>query len=223
MEQTNRPIGRREAHKRATREELRTAARQLFAAQGYEATTVREIARAAGVTERTFYRYFDGKEALLAEQARSWIDRVEDAIGRRPAEEPPFAAVREALLAIAPEAAADLGSARFWQPEMRRAARIAQPVLPRPWRLLEDSIAAAIRRRLERGARPAATSPSSGPELEAELLARVAVAALRTAVSRHRGLQRAGGAGSPGIELLVRDAFRTLVDLVRTPGAGAAE
>ena len=37
----------------------------LFERQGYEATTVAQIARAAGVTEMTFFRYFPAKEHLL--------------------------------------------------------------------------------------------------------------------------------------------------------------
>ena len=37
----------------------------LFERQGYEATTVAEIARAAGVSEMTFFRYFPAKEHLL--------------------------------------------------------------------------------------------------------------------------------------------------------------
>src|SRR5690242_16988013 len=53
------PVGRREAGKQARRAALTAAAHRLFAEHGYEATTVRDIAAAAGLTERTFYRYFD--------------------------------------------------------------------------------------------------------------------------------------------------------------------
>ena len=56
------PVGRREANKRATREALSRAAQTLFTEQGFAATTVRDIADAAGVTERTFFRYFESKE-----------------------------------------------------------------------------------------------------------------------------------------------------------------
>ena len=63
------PLGRREAHKQATRQALQQAADRLFAEHGYGATTVRDIAEAAGVTERTFFRYFTGKEELIIEDA----------------------------------------------------------------------------------------------------------------------------------------------------------
>ncbi len=100
------PSGRREANKQATRAALRTAAKQLFAGQGYEQTTIRDIAQLANVTERTFYRYFDGKEDLVADEFRSWLAMLKDAILGRPPDEPPLTAVRRALLSVAQQATA---------------------------------------------------------------------------------------------------------------------
>jgi AcrR family transcriptional regulator len=49
------------------RERLQKAALELYAAQGYEETTVAEIADAVGLTERTFFRYFaDKREVIFA-------------------------------------------------------------------------------------------------------------------------------------------------------------
>ena len=48
-----------------TRERLLAAALELFARKGFDATTVAEIAAAAGVTQMTFFRHFGTKEALL--------------------------------------------------------------------------------------------------------------------------------------------------------------
>jgi AcrR family transcriptional regulator len=44
---------------------LQVAALELFASQGFERTTAAEIARAAGLTERTFFRYFRDKRDVL--------------------------------------------------------------------------------------------------------------------------------------------------------------
>jgi len=51
-----------------TRERLSAAALQLFGEQGYDATTVAQVAAAAGVTEMTFFRHFTSKaDVLLAD------------------------------------------------------------------------------------------------------------------------------------------------------------
>ncbi|MDN5748568.1 MAG: TetR family transcriptional regulator [Pseudonocardia sp.] len=51
----------------ATRRALLGAARELFAAQGYERTTVRAVAERAGANQALLYRYFGNKETLFAE------------------------------------------------------------------------------------------------------------------------------------------------------------
>lgn len=48
-----------------TREEILAAARRLFLSQGYTATTMRQIARAVGVTPAAIYNHFPGKEELF--------------------------------------------------------------------------------------------------------------------------------------------------------------
>ena len=56
-------MGVREDRKAATRREIRAAALDLIEAAGLEATTVAQIAERAGISERTFFRYYDSKEA----------------------------------------------------------------------------------------------------------------------------------------------------------------
>jgi AcrR family transcriptional regulator len=53
----------------ATRAALLTAARELFATEGYERTTVRAVADRAGVNQALLFRYFGNKEGLFAEAA----------------------------------------------------------------------------------------------------------------------------------------------------------
>lgn len=57
--------GRREVHKRSTREALEVAALRRFASDGYDETSVESIAADAGVSARTFFRYFATKDEVL--------------------------------------------------------------------------------------------------------------------------------------------------------------
>src|SRR5260370_37664654 len=72
---------------------LISAAIELFGEQGYEATTVAEIAERAGLTKRTFFRYFSDKREVLFsgshEPQRLWRERVAAA----PADATPLDAV----------------------------------------------------------------------------------------------------------------------------------
>jgi AcrR family transcriptional regulator len=57
--------GRQEGRSEETRQAILTAAGQLFATRGFNAVTMREIAREAGCSHTTIYIYFTDKEALL--------------------------------------------------------------------------------------------------------------------------------------------------------------
>ena len=70
--------GRRAAAQRhRVRQDLAAAAMQLFAAQGYEATTVDEIAAKAGVARRTFFRHFRSKEEAIFPDHDDTLVRVQ--------------------------------------------------------------------------------------------------------------------------------------------------
>ncbi len=209
-------IGRREANKQATRAALQQAAARLFAGQGYEATTVAQIASAAGVGERTFYRYFAGKEELLAERALAWIGDLHEAIRARPAPETPYQAVARAMTAAV--AGLATGTGGVWLlGEGAQPLALLRRVTPRPLRHLEQSVAGAIMHRLSAapaaaGAGPGAPAGVPAAEFEAQLVARVSVAALRTAALQHRA-----AGGGPGIERLLRDAFARISQLTSAP------
>ncbi|CAA0127434.1 HTH-type transcriptional repressor KstR2 [Mycolicibacterium vanbaalenii] len=76
----------------ATRRAIQAAADALFAARGYSNTTIRDIADAAGVTERPLFRYFSGKEALLIKDIEAWIPMLGAEIRWRPEGEAPLRA-----------------------------------------------------------------------------------------------------------------------------------
>lgn len=79
---------RRERKKLATRQALEEAALRLFAAKGYEQTTVEDIAEAADVAVRTFFRYFSSKQdVLFGEVATDRVGRLRSELAARPVTE----------------------------------------------------------------------------------------------------------------------------------------
>jgi len=93
--------GRRERKKQHTRDELIRHAKVLFAERGFAQTTTEQIAEAADVSQRTFFRHFASKEAVLYGDQAELRALVRTAFNSRPPSEPVLAAVTEAILAVA--------------------------------------------------------------------------------------------------------------------------
>jgi AcrR family transcriptional regulator len=89
--------GLRERTKARTRQELIEAAFALFAERGFEECTVEEIAKAADVSPRTFFRYFAVKEDVALAPMQDESDRMIQALAERPVSESPLTALREAF------------------------------------------------------------------------------------------------------------------------------
>ncbi|MFC5827686.1 TetR/AcrR family transcriptional regulator [Nonomuraea insulae] len=83
----------------ASREILETALR-LFTEQGYDETTVAQIAREAGVSQRTLFRYFGTKEDLLGGDQSRFRQVLTDTIGELPAEAGVWESLRAGVAAV---------------------------------------------------------------------------------------------------------------------------
>ena len=92
--------GRRERKKQATRDELMTHAARLFAERGFDAVTTSDIAEAADVSQRTFFRHFESKEAVLYGRSDEMWTEIEAAFRARPAGESVIDSVVAALSVI---------------------------------------------------------------------------------------------------------------------------
>lgn len=80
---------------------LREAAFELFARNGFANVTVEQIAEAAGVTERTFFRHFPTKEEVFFSDPKLIIAELVDAIRACPNPSSPFELVRAAVTRLA--------------------------------------------------------------------------------------------------------------------------
>ena len=81
-----------------TRAELEQVAFELFDRQGFEGTTVGDIARAAGIGRRTFFRYFPSKNDIPWGAFESELDRMRVRLKACPPEVPLMDAIRVALI-----------------------------------------------------------------------------------------------------------------------------
>ncbi|MFI5841708.1 TetR/AcrR family transcriptional regulator [Catenuloplanes sp. NPDC051500] len=83
------------------RERLRQAALELFAEQGFAATTVPEITARAGLTTRTFFRHFPDKRAVLFVDEDEISEMVARLMAEAPAAVEPMALIRDGLRVLA--------------------------------------------------------------------------------------------------------------------------
>ena len=95
--------GRRQAHKNRTQRALQQAALELFAKNGYDTTTTDEIAERAGVSPRTFFRYFPTKESVLFAGEYGWFQSFTNRYLEQPPKLTDVEALRETLVDLAPE------------------------------------------------------------------------------------------------------------------------
>lgn len=94
-------LGTREQKKQATRDALTEAASRLFGERGFDAVTVDEIASAAGISRRTFFRYFATKEAVAFPRREARRAGFLQLVNEADSNLSPYGRVRAAMLAMA--------------------------------------------------------------------------------------------------------------------------
>ena len=164
----------RDVARGAVRDQVSKQAWLLFAEQGFEGTTVDEIAAAAGMSRRTFFRYFTGKEELVLEQLVKSAGAVADALAGRPVDEPAWAALRAAFQVTVQiqEEHADTTRRLLRMLGDEPALRSVLSERRRQWEgLLAPHVAARLPKR----------SSARGPDPRARAVAASAIACLETA------------------------------------------
>lgn len=80
--------------------EITSIAMRLFLDQGFEQTTIDQIAAAAGISRRSFFRYFGTKEDVVLGDLANQGELLRDALEQVPPTAGPWEALREALHAV---------------------------------------------------------------------------------------------------------------------------
>jgi AcrR family transcriptional regulator len=162
-----------------TRCDIARTAMRLFAREGFDGIGAQEIAREAGVSLRTFYRYFSGKDEVLSPVIAQGTENLAAAIASRPAHETLATAVQAACAGITSEAGPE---------NMRTLIRlvVGTPALRAHWlddlRSIEESLVAVIHERR-----------ADASDEDARLTAAAIVAALRLTLERFTRI----GSGEP--------------------------
>jgi AcrR family transcriptional regulator len=171
---------------------------ELYGERGFEQTTVAEIAERAGLTERTFFRYFADKREVLFSGAGALQDLMVGTVAGAPEPATPIEAVAAAV-----EAAGVLLGERGEFAHQRQAIIAANPELQERELIKLASLAAALAEALRgRGV----------GEPAASLTAEIGVAVFRTAFERWHD-----EANRRDLTQLIRDSFDELPGLTASP------
>lgn len=95
-----------------SRRQLELIALRLFTERGFDETTIEQIAAAAGVSRRTFFRYFDSKASALWGEFDAEVGAIRAALAAVPARVPMMDAIRRAVVAANHHRAADIPELR---------------------------------------------------------------------------------------------------------------
>jgi AcrR family transcriptional regulator len=204
------PIGLRERKKLRTREVLADAAFELFQRQGFETTTIDEIAEQVELSPRTFFRHFASKEDVALTLMERQFAAIYDALAARPADEPVVTALRHATVEMMN--ACEAGMAGFDRERFSCAQKLIADNPSIRGRALElaatrvDELAAHVAKRM-------GVDPATDPR--PTLVAAVATTAVQTAVVAWRELEPETPAS-----VLADRALALLEEGINYPSAG---
>lgn len=97
----------RARRRRLVQDDIARVAVRLFLERGYDGVSVDELAAAAGMSERSFFRYFASKDEVLRRYRRGLFSVLVQTFEARPADEPALTALRNAYVETSHVAAAD--------------------------------------------------------------------------------------------------------------------
>ena len=194
------PIPLSERKRRAMRVQLSDIAMNLFARNGYDGTTIDDVLAVAGVSKRTFFRYFDSKPELVLGNLE-WVgEELAERFAGRPADESPWLALRRSYDRIFERVDADPGRAAALLRMLEETPALTAALLARRsnWR---DLLAPVVAERLD----PAGSTPD---DPRASALAGASLACYEVALRRWLDTARAGE-----LALLMDEAMSALAPL----------
>ena len=177
---------------------LQQAALELYSERGYDQTTVTEIAKRAGLTERTFFRYFADKREVLFYGASMLHDRLVQGVSDAPGTLSPIDAVGAALVA----AAEPIEEIRHLS-RRRQAVVAANPELQERELIKLAALADALRGR-------GVTDPA------ASLAAEAGIAVFKVAF--RRWVEESDAAAEETLAELIRQCLAELKSVAAAPG-----
>lgn len=194
----------RERKKSKTRTLLAETAQALFETHGFDEVTVDQIAEAAEVSPRTFFRYFGSKEAVLFADQDELIDSFRRSFAARSADEPPLVSLHAALRALSDDYVAHRPYHLRRQHLVERGATLGtyrDAVLRPRW---EEAIATALAER-------------SGLDVAVDLTPRL-FAGLTVSVLSAASASWVAEDGATDISELIDEAFAALAGAVHELG-----
>lgn len=188
--------GLRARKRQETLRRITEAGIRLFSTQGYEATTLDQVAAEAGISRRTFFHYFKSKDEILLSMQRGLGEKIAAALATQPTDQPPLAAVQRAMLdVVSPYSSEQL----LALDKLMRASEAVQSRKQAGYILDEATVFAALRRRWP-----------AEPELALRLVAMLSIGTSRVSLD---AWSRDGGIRP--LESYVVETFEALQSLFR--------